>query len=77
VEIVSARHAAIGETVEPRLVRRQTPASWDERLIDDGGRLAATIRGPATIALPDATLLVTEGWTASALELGGWIVERA
>jgi N-methylhydantoinase A len=28
------------------------------------------------IALPDATLLVAEGWTARALPIGGWMMER-
>jgi len=34
-----------------------------------------SVRGPATIVLADATLLVPHGWTARALDLGGWMVE--
>ena len=43
---------------------------------DTGGELEATVGGPAVIALPDATLLVAPGWTAQALEMGGWLMER-
>jgi N-methylhydantoinase A len=28
------------------------------------------------ISLPDATLLVAPGWTARALPIGGWLLER-
>jgi N-methylhydantoinase A len=76
VEVVSARHAASGAPREARLVRRGA-GEWDGRaMVDGGGELSATVRGPATVALPDATMLVREGWTARALAMGGWLVER-
>ena len=62
VEIVSSRCAVSGA---PRPLR----------LIGDGR--SSTVRGPATIALPDATLLVKRGWVARTLEeLGGWLLQR-
>jgi hypothetical protein len=44
--------------------------------VDDGGPLDAAVAGPAAVVLPDATLLVREGWRARALWTGGWLVER-
>jgi len=76
VEVVSARHASLGPTRDARLARRGASAWSTSALVDDGAALGATVRGPASIALPDATLLVPEGWTARALEIGGWMVER-
>jgi N-methylhydantoinase A len=76
VEVVSARHAALGAAREARLVR-QGPHAWEPgAMVDGGGPLDVAVRGRATIALPDATLLVAGGWTARALPLGGWLVER-
>lgn len=67
VEVVSARHAAIGASRAIDLT--------DARIVRRGGD-RQTIRGRATVALPDATLLVAAGWTARAMTGGGWIVER-
>ncbi len=76
VECVSARHAAIGAARSAEFARRGTSA-WDpSRREDDGGAFEATVRGPASIALPDATLYVAPGWTARALATSGWLVER-
>ncbi|MDE3172017.1 MAG: hypothetical protein KGN74_02990, partial [Gemmatimonadota bacterium] len=53
-------------------------AAWDEAtLTDAGGPCAARLRGPCSVALPDATMFVAEGWTATALPVGGWMLERA
>ncbi|MBI3791417.1 MAG: hydantoinase/oxoprolinase family protein [Gemmatimonadetes bacterium] len=77
VECVSCRHAAIGAARRADFARRG-PSTWDpQRLEDDGGPVEAVVRGPASIALPDATLYVAPGWTARALPTGGWLVERA
>jgi N-methylhydantoinase A/oxoprolinase/acetone carboxylase beta subunit len=76
VEIVSARHAAIGA---PRDVSfgRAGASRWDPAVgHDDGGAFDATLRGRASIALPDATAFVADGWTARALPTGGWLMER-
>jgi N-methylhydantoinase A len=78
VEIVSARCAVTGVARLLRLTRRANSAvPWDaSRPHDAGGPLDARVRGPATISLPDATLLVKPGWEARSLELGGWLLER-
>ena len=83
VEIVSARHAASGATRSLRLSRESVPAgagSWNgargAARYDDGSPLSLTLRGPATVVLSDATLLVAAGWTARALPIGGWLLER-
>ena len=77
VEVISARHAASGRAREARLARRGA-SSWrtDGPLRDDGATLDATVKGPATIALVDATLLVEPGWVAHALPIGGWEMVR-
>ena len=77
VECVSCRHAAIGTARRAEFARRG-PSRWDPaRLEDDGGPIDAVVRGPASIALSDATLYVAPEWTARALPTGGWLVERA
>jgi N-methylhydantoinase A/oxoprolinase/acetone carboxylase beta subunit len=78
VEVVSARCAVSGEAVPLRLSRGTgRAAAWDSaRAHDSGGPLDVAVRGPATVALPDATLLVKAGWIAHSLEIGGWLLER-
>jgi N-methylhydantoinase A/oxoprolinase/acetone carboxylase beta subunit len=76
VEIVSARHAASGEPVAAAIGRVGASRWSDDDRTDDGGRFEAAVHGPATVALPDATMLVREGWTARALPSGGWLMER-
>jgi N-methylhydantoinase A len=77
VEIISARHAASGEAREARLARRDASV-WrmSAGMRDDGGSFDATVDGRATIALPDATLLVERGWVARPLAMGGWEMVR-
>jgi N-methylhydantoinase A len=75
VEVIGARHAASGARRDPRLARRDA-AVWDDRRLDVGALLEATVRGRAVITLVDATLLVAEGWSARSLPMGGWLVER-
>ena len=75
VEIISARHAASGAEHAVVLSRRGT-GTWTTAMEDTGAELDVTVRGRAVIALPDATLLVAEGWTARALPIGGWLLER-
>lgn len=62
VEIVAARHTMLGEARDARL--------------SAVGEAGAAIRGPCVLALPDATLLVSEGWRGTALAVGGWMLER-
>ncbi len=77
VEIVSAR-CAVSDA--PRAVRleRHGGAGWDAAsLTDGGGPCEVTLAEPRSVVLPDATMLVSPGWTARALPMGGWMLERA
>ena len=77
VELVSARHASTGANRDVTFARHGTPVSWGvDAYVDTGGPLSARVDGPASIALPDATLYVAAGWRATALEIGGWMLER-
>jgi len=77
VEIVSARSVRSGAT-RAVMLARSGPNAWsNERQVDDGGTLDVTIEGRQVVALPDATLLVPEGWRATTLPLGGWYLERS
>ena len=83
VELVSARHAASGETRTLQLARAAVASSGTAApdvprgfVVDAGGPLSATVRGPCTVVLADATLLVADGWAGRALPIGGWLLER-
>ena len=77
VEVISARHAASGVPRTASLARRGASRfATDGGRRDDGGAFDATIAGPTSIALPDATMLVAPGWTARALPIGGWEMTR-
>jgi N-methylhydantoinase A len=84
VELVSARHAATVPGAAARFARAGTRGAPEGRRADGGvlvhdagGAVPALVRGPATIVLADATLLVPPGWTARALDVGGWMVEAS
>ena len=62
VEVIGARIAVSGAAHEPALA---APRFAGE-----------TRRGPDVIALADATLFVADGWSARALPIGGYLVER-
>jgi N-methylhydantoinase A/oxoprolinase/acetone carboxylase beta subunit len=75
VEIVSAR-CVVSDTPRSVALERRGPSCWtDEALVDDGGTLRATIARPCSVALPDATMLVSPGWRATSLAIGGWMME--
>jgi N-methylhydantoinase A len=77
VEVVSMRHTASARAESVRFGRQGAP-SWNDRdLVDDGATCAAVVPGEAVVTLPDATLFVAPGWRARALEIGGWLMERA
>jgi N-methylhydantoinase A len=78
VEVVALRHTAGEPARVARFVRDRAAAPWDAAArVDSGGPAPdARVVGPATIALPDATLWVAEGWAAQALEIGGWRLTR-
>ncbi len=75
-EVVSVR--CTRSSAPPRVaLARRGPNEWSAAHgRDSGGTLNAIVRGPQVVALPDATMLVAEGWTARALEMGGWMLER-
>ena len=75
VEIVSVRCTVSTGGRDVRLARRGT-STWNAAVrVDDGGSLTERVSGRATIGLPDATLLVADGWCASSLPIGGWQLE--
>lgn len=82
VECVALRHAAGDAPRVARFARDAARPAFDAAArIDHGGPatadgVAARVSGPATVALPDATLWVAEGWQAEALEIGGWRLVR-
>jgi N-methylhydantoinase A len=63
VEVVSLRHAAFG-------------AAREARLTGAGSAPSRPLSGPAIVPLDDATMRVEEGWTATTLAGGGWVLER-
>lgn len=60
-EVVALRHEAGEPARTPRFQREEA---------------AVPVQGPTTLALPDATLFVADGWTATPLEIGGWMLTR-
>lgn len=62
IEVIGARIAISTPAREPVLAAAH--ASRD------------MVRGPAVVALQDATMFVADGWTARALPIGGWMMER-
>jgi hypothetical protein len=62
IEVIGARIALSSFVREPALA---APHSARD-----------TIHGPAVVALSDATMFVADGWTARALPIGGYVMER-
>ena len=77
VEVVSMRHTASSRAETVRFARQGAPSRNASELVDDGSACDAVVPGEAVVTLPDATLYVAPGWTARALEIGGWLMERA
>lgn len=78
VECVALRHAAGDAPREATFTRDPSKPPFDhEASIDHGGPAdGVRLRGPVTVALPDATLYVAPGWVAEALDIGGWRLVR-
>jgi N-methylhydantoinase A len=76
VEIVSARCVRSGAPAPAALARRGASRWSENSAFDDGGVFDAVVTGPATVALPDATMLVAAGWEARPLPIGGWLLEQ-
>ena len=56
-------HAAIGKA---RTLRLDAPGKGN----------AKRLKGPSVLTLSDATMVVARGWSARALAIGGWLLER-
>ncbi|MEP6763288.1 MAG: hydantoinase/oxoprolinase family protein [Gemmatimonadaceae bacterium] len=74
VECVSLRVALVGEAWPARFARAPKDGVLPDD-VDDGRAMDRTIVGPFTVRLPDATMRVSEGWTARSLPMGGWLME--
>jgi len=77
VESVALRHVASTPGVAARFARDTDAVPFDgERAIDHGGSADATVHGPRSILLPDATAWIADGWVATPLAIGGWMLRR-
>ncbi|MFN8581612.1 MAG: hypothetical protein U0163_11630 [Gemmatimonadaceae bacterium] len=75
-EIVSLRVTVSGDPLALQLARGAGPG-WDATASrDDGGHADVQVHGRHVVALPDATMLVAEGWNARTLPMGGWLMEK-
>ncbi len=78
VECVALRHVASDPGTHAEFRRDPLGEAFDRKmLVDHGGAaLAESLRGPGAVTLPDATLWIAAGWTATALPIGGWRLDR-
>lgn len=74
VECVSLRVSLVGERWPLQFAREQRDGVLAAD-IDDGRAMDRAIIGPYTVRLPDATMHIKDGWTATALPIGGWMLE--
>jgi N-methylhydantoinase A len=90
VESVALRHVASIPGTRATFARDAAAPAFDAKArVDRGGPAVgaagdaagdaaggATVIGPASVALPDATLFIAPGWRADALPIGGWRLTR-
>ncbi|MHB1298828.1 MAG: hydantoinase/oxoprolinase family protein [Gemmatimonadaceae bacterium] len=76
VEVVALRHSAGQPGVTARFARDAALPAWDGRVDAGGPARGAVVHGAASVSLGDATLWVADGWLATALETGGWLLAR-
>jgi N-methylhydantoinase A len=76
VELVGLRHIASGAPHPVRFARHERTAWRDGHRVDDGGIFAAELGGGDVVALPGATLRLTDGWRGTPHPTGGWLLER-
>ncbi len=78
VECVALRHLASDPGARAEFRRDPDEVPFDAHgLVDRGGPASSVpVPGPCAITLPDATLWVADGWTATALAIGGWRLDR-
>lgn len=74
VEFISAR-TTLSSTPWPVRFARPVRDGLLPDSLDDGRAMHRTLAGPTVVRLPDATMRVAPGWTARALEIGGWHLE--
>ncbi len=75
VEFISAR-TTLSSAPWPVYFARPTRDGVLADDVDDGRAMTRAIAGPAVVRLPDATMRVAPGWTARALDIGGWMLEQ-
>jgi N-methylhydantoinase A len=76
VEFISAR-TTLSSTPWPVHFARPARSGDLPNDEDDGRAMTRTLHGEAIVRLPDATLRVAPGWTARALDSGGWMLEAS
>ncbi|MFY7948475.1 MAG: hydantoinase/oxoprolinase family protein, partial [Gemmatimonas sp.] len=76
VEFISAR-TTLSSTPWPAHFARPVRSGELPNDEDDGRAMTRTLHGEAIVRLPDATLRVAPGWTARALDIGGWMLETS
>lgn len=78
VECVALRHVASDPGATARFLRRDDLPAFDAATAHDRGgpAVGAIVDGPCSVTLPDATCWVEAGWRATALDVGGWRLDR-
>ncbi len=76
-EVVSLRVTVSSDALPVTLARSGAPGWHAESSRDNGGPADVRLRGRQVVALPDATLLIADGWVGRTLPMGGWLLERA
>ena len=75
VEFISARTTLSSAPWPVHFTRPQRDGAVAHD-VDDGRAMVRVIEGPAVVRLPDATMRIAAGWTARALDIGGWMLEQ-
>ncbi|MFN8572272.1 MAG: hydantoinase/oxoprolinase family protein [Gemmatimonadaceae bacterium] len=75
-EVVSLRATVSADALAVTLARTGAPGWHPDASRDDGGPADVRLRGRHVVALPDATLLIADGWVGRTLPMGGWLLER-
>ena len=76
VEVVALRHVASGDPHPVRFARHEGSGWRSDHRVDDGGTFDAELHGGDVVALPGATVRVTDGWRGVPHPSGGWLLER-
>jgi len=76
VEFISARATLSGAPWPVHFARPRRDGRLPTTDVDDGRAMARVLEGPTVVRLPDATMRIAPGWTARALEIGGWMLEQ-